>query len=92
MRSLSDRRNEILGYANFVHHFYEKNMQMTRTWQTLSNDQTVLLLQNVTGKYSIFDAKHGNLMPVLDNEDYSNLTPIASFFGMDNAEEFTELG
>lgn len=33
-----------------------------------------------------------SLMPILDNEDYSNLTPIASFFGMDNAEELTELG
>lgn len=32
---------------------------MTKTWQTLSNDKTVILLQNTTGKYSIFDTKHG---------------------------------
>lgn len=35
---------------------------------------------------------HFSLMPILDNEDYANLTPVALFFGMDNAEELTELG
>lgn len=33
-----------------------------------------------------------SLMPILDSENYSNLTPIATFFGMDNVEELTELG
>uniref|UniRef100_A0A0R3RLH6 ODV-E66 n=1 Tax=Elaeophora elaphi TaxID=1147741 RepID=A0A0R3RLH6_9BILA len=78
-------------HIDFAEHFYAKNMQMTRTWQTLSNDETVVLLQNMAGKYNMFDAKHGNLMPILDNEDYLNLTPVASFFGMDNAQELTEL-
>ncbi|CAG9538820.1 unnamed protein product [Cercopithifilaria johnstoni] len=78
-------------YVNIIDHFYEKNMQMTSIWQTLSNDETVILLQNTTGKYSMFDTKHGNLMPILDTEEYSNLTFVASFFGMNNAEELTEL-
>ncbi|VBB33936.1 unnamed protein product [Acanthocheilonema viteae] len=79
-------------YLNFAEHFYENNMQMTHIWQTLSEDETVILLQNLTGKYGIFDTKNGNSMPILDNEDYSNLIPVAFFFGMDNAKELTELG
>ncbi|KAK6107239.1 hypothetical protein QQG55_27410 [Brugia pahangi] len=82
---------EISTKINYTDHFYMRNMQMTTIWQTLSNDETIILLQNITGKYNMFNTKNGILMPILDNEDYANLTPIASFFGMDNAEELTQL-
>uniref|UniRef100_A0A8R1XQC7 Uncharacterized protein n=1 Tax=Onchocerca volvulus TaxID=6282 RepID=A0A8R1XQC7_ONCVO len=72
-------------------HFYKKNMQMTQTWQTLSDDDTVVLLQNMAGGYAMLDTKYGISMPILDNEDYANLTPVVSFFGMDNVEELTAL-
>ncbi|VDO38841.1 unnamed protein product [Onchocerca flexuosa] len=72
-------------------HFYKKNMRMTHTWQTLSNDDTVVLLQNMADGYSILDTKYGISMPILDNEDYANLTPMATFFGMDNVKELTVL-
>ncbi|EFO15396.1 hypothetical protein LOAG_13112 [Loa loa] len=78
-------------FTNLTNYFYAKNMFITHTWQTLSNDETIIMLQNITGTYSILDIKHGILMPILDNEDYANLTPITSFFGMDNTEELTEL-
>ncbi|KAM3720467.1 Shufflon protein [Dirofilaria immitis] len=78
-------------YTDISDHFYQKNMQMTHTWQTLSNDNTVVLLRSMAGRYSMLDTKYGTSMPILDNEDYANLTPVASFFGMDNAEELTAL-
>uniref|UniRef100_A0A915Q8E1 Uncharacterized protein n=1 Tax=Setaria digitata TaxID=48799 RepID=A0A915Q8E1_9BILA len=77
--------------TEFPDHFYEKNTQMIHTWQTFSNDETVVLLQNVAGDYSILDTKYGFSMPISENEDYVNLTPVAYFFGMDNAKELTEL-
>ncbi|VIO97058.1 Uncharacterized protein BM_BM17667 [Brugia malayi] len=86
-----DVNAEISTNINYTDHFYMRNMQMTAIWQTLSNDETIILLQNITGKYNMFNTKNGILMPILDNEDYANLTPVASFFGMDNAEELTQL-
>ncbi|VDM94015.1 unnamed protein product [Onchocerca ochengi] len=43
-------------------HFYKKNMQMTQTWQTLSDDDTVVLLQNMAGGYAMLDTKYGIML------------------------------
>lgn len=46
-------------FDHFSDSFYAASAQMTDTWQTLSNDATVVQLRNFENKFIIFDTKYG---------------------------------
>ncbi|VDN06743.1 unnamed protein product [Thelazia callipaeda] len=54
----------------FFDHFYEENMLMTDSWQTLSNDETVVILQSTIGGCSVLDTKNAVFAEAVDQKIY----------------------